>query len=127
MFDANSEYTVNALLAPASRTASANGTGVDLKNYVGRAKVILHSAAAAAGTSPTLDVKIQDSADNSSFADLDPAVAFSQVTNAASLQEVSLDLDKVRRYVRAVATIGGTDTPTFVSSAVLIGRKQVAA
>ncbi len=126
MFDANSEMTVNSLLAPAARTASANGTGVDLKNYIGRAKVILHSTIGT-GTAPTLDVKIQDSADNSTFADIDPAVAFTQVTDAAaSLQEISLDLDKVRRYGRAVTSIAGT-TPSFTGNVVLVGRKQVAA
>lgn len=125
MFDENSGVKQVQLLLPAAVTASGNGTGVDLKDYIGLAKVILHSAKASAGTSPTMDVKIQDSADDSSYADVSGA-AFTQVTDVAdSLQGISLDLDKCRRYVRAVKTIGGTDSPSFVLGCVLIGKKQV--
>lgn len=124
MFDANSENNQVSLLPPAARTATANGTSVDLKDYIGRAKVILHSALGT-GTTPTLDVKLQESDDNSTFTDISGA-AFTQVTDAAaSLQALSLDLDKTKRYVRAVSTIGGT-TPSFTGNCVLVGRKQVA-
>ena len=125
MFNAHSPLTPNSTLAPAARTATANGTGVDLKDYIGQAKVILHSALGT-GTTPTLDVKLQDSDDNSTFADITGAT-FTQVTDAAaSLQAIGVDVDKVKRYVRAVATIGGT-TPSFTCNCIIVGRKQVAA
>ena len=124
MFDAHGAQTVLELLPPASVTADANGTGVDMKNYVGQAKVILHCGAATAGTNPPLDVQLQESDDDSSYADISGG-AFTQVTTVLSLQAMILDLDKTKRYVRAVKDIGGTDSPAFPMSALLIGIKQV--
>lgn len=121
--DLKNRLTFSNSLAPASRTATANGTGVDLQGYVGDAVAILNSAAGT-GTTPTLAVKIQDSADNSAFADV-AGYTFTTVTDAAaSLQTLKVDTRLARRYVRAVATIGGT-TPVFVSGVTLAGTKQV--
>jgi len=115
-------FATAALLPGARRTASGNGSGVDVRDYVGAAKVVLISSAGG-GATPTLDVKIQDSDDNSTFADVSGA-AFTQVTDAAaSLQELHLNLDSVKRYIRAVATIAGT-TPTFDGGVILIGQSQ---
>jgi len=52
------------LVANAVRTSTVTGTGVDIRAYGGTGQVVLQSSAATAGTSPTLDVKIQESADN---------------------------------------------------------------
>lgn len=111
---------VVALLAPAARTASANGTGVDLVDYEGTMKAILDSGAGGSGA--TMDVKLQDSADNSSFADITGAT-FTQVGNAASAgQKIDVDVSTVRRYVRAVVTIAGT--ASFASCLNLVGFKK---
>ena len=115
------EYDVLSLLPPAARTATANGSSIDIKDYLGGGKIILDSAAGG-GTSPTMDVKVQDSADNSSFADVS-GLTFAQVVAAASLQSMAVDLDQLRRYVRLVVTIGGT-SPTFTCSAVLLAKKD---
>ncbi len=110
-------------LRPQAITANTNGTGVDTQGY-NSAAVSLETGAVT-GTTPTLDVAIQDSADNSVFAALSPAVAFTQVTAANNSQILRLDglgLTGRRRYIRAVATVGGT-TPNFTSSCVvLLGR-----
>lgn len=103
------------LLPVASVTASGNATAVDMQAYDGEIAIIL-DCAAGTGTNPTMDVKIQDSADNSTFADVSGA-AFTQVTNAAaSVQKMSLNKDELKRYIRVVKTIGGTSTPTFLMS-----------
>lgn len=63
-----SKSYLGTLLACDSRTASANGTGFDLEGSngaEGEAIIILSSDAASAGTDPTLDVKLQESSDNS--------------------------------------------------------------
>lgn len=122
MYDIGS-LPVTSLLPTAARTATANGTGVDAKDYIGIAAVVLDSGAGT-GTTPTLDIKIQDSDDNTTFADLSPAVAFTQVVAGATVQRVALNLDAARRYIRAVSTITGT-TPSFTYSVNLLGRKQV--
>lgn len=123
MFDAYAGISTLVNLFPsAARTSSANGTGVDIADYEGNAAVVLDSAAGT-GTSPTLDVKIQDSDDNSTFADVVGAT-FTQVTGAAASQQKKvIALDKTRKYIRAVATIGGT-TPSFTFSVNILGVKK---
>lgn len=116
--------TVTASLAAASRTSTTNGTGVDLKGATD-VLAILNCAAASAGTNPTWDVTIEDSADNSSFAAVS-GLAFTQVTNAASTQTMQIDPRAVRRYVRAVGTIGGTSSPAFTSACLIqVANREV--
>lgn len=112
--------TVLNLAAAASRTTTLTGTGVDLQPYEGRVELILTSSAATAGSSPTLDVKVQDSADNSSFADVS-GLTFTQVTDAASVQSLAINKPALRRYVRVIGTIGGTSSPAFTYAVVGVG------
>lgn len=120
-----------ALAPTAERTAALNGTSVDLKDYDGDVCLILDVAA---GGTSTCTVKLQDSEDNSSFTDITAVfvrngtaqasgtVAFSQVSTSASKQTVVLDRDGVRRYVKAVSTVGAT--PTHVYSVNGVGVKK---
>jgi hypothetical protein len=117
-----SEFDVKVLLGAGARTASANGTGVDLQPLThpgGRNMKAFLDVAAASGTSPTLDVKMQESDDNSSFSDIAGAT-FTQAT-AAGQQQIHFHTTK--RYVRAVAAIGGT-TPSFTCGCYLVGQKR---
>ena len=120
-----SKTYIASLLGADSRNASANGTGFDLQgsnDAEGEAIVILDSEAGS-GTTPTLNVKLQDSADNSAWADITGKV-FTEVTDAAaSLQKITINTNDVRRYVRAVGTIAGT-TPAFVFGATLVYSKK---
>ena len=122
-----SKTYLDTLLACDSRTASANGTGVDLEGSTGaegEAIVILTSDAASAGTNPTLDVKLQESdALGSGYADISGAT-FTQVTNAASSQKITINTNDTKRYLRAVGTIGGTSSPAFTYAVELISAKQ---
>lgn len=115
---------VAVLAAPASRTATLTGTGLDVEKYEGVGKVVLHSTAASAGTNPTLDVKVQDSPDNSTgWADI-PGATFAQVTDAASLQAIHIDLSAAKKYIRVVGTLGGTSTPTFLYGVELLAHPK---
>ena len=102
----------------AARTATGQTSGIDLKDYDGDVVFLLDSAAGT-GTSPTLDVTIEDSADNSSFAAITDA-AFTQVTGTASAQKLVVNKDSARRYVRVKYTLGGT-TPSFTFSVNAVG------
>lgn len=104
--------TVLNLAPAASRTTTLTGTGVDLQLYEGRAELILTSSAATAGTAPTLAVKVQDSANNSDFDDV-AGLVFTTVTAAASVQSMAINKPALRRYIRVVGTLGGTDSPAF--------------
>ena len=122
IIDVHGELLASNLIA-GTYTADANGAGADLQGYQGVLKIVLDSGAGG-GTTPTLDVKIQDSTDNSTFADVLGKV-FTQVTGAsASIQSLAIDTRAVRRYIRAVLTIAGT-TPTFGLAVVAVGQKQI--
>mgnify|MGYP001827259590 CR=1 FL=1 len=101
-------------LAPAtSRTSTLTGTGIDVLEYEGVALVLLN-ASAGTGTSPTLDVKLQHSDDDSTYEDVNSG-AFSQVTDAAEtagVKVMKLNISDLKRYLRVVGTIAGT-TPSF--------------
>ena len=120
-----SKTYVASLLGADSRSASANGTGFDLQgsnDAEGEAIVILDSEAGT-GTSPTLDVKLQESANNSDWSDISGAT-FTQVTDAAAaFEKISINTNDVRRYVRAVGTLGGT-SPVFVYGVTLVYSKK---
>ncbi|HPF35445.1 MAG TPA: hypothetical protein PLH84_08485 [Candidatus Krumholzibacteria bacterium] len=101
-------------LAPAaSRTSTLTGTGIDVLEYEGVALVLLN-ASAGTGTSPTLDVKLQHSDDDSTYEDVTSGT-FSQVTDAAEtagVKVMKLNVSDLKRYLRIVGTIAGT-TPSF--------------
>ena len=121
MIDLQNELT-ELSLAAGRYTTTVNGTGIDLQGYQGKVKAMLNFGAGG-GTTPTLDVKIQDSADNSTFADVS-GLTFTQVVDAASLQSMAIDTRSVRRYVRVVLTISGS-SPTFDGSVTTVGQKQI--
>jgi hypothetical protein len=99
-FPGNSTTAVLLAAASCANTAAATGTGVDLQDYEGPVVIIQNH-----GTSTgTLDGKIQDSANNSSFADVTGAV-FTQETTTAGVQSLVLQSKQVRRYIKYVGTV----------------------
>ena len=94
------------LAASASRTATGNGSAIEAGDKA-VARLTLNCTART-GTTPTLDVTIQTSADGTTWRS---AGTFTQVTAVGS-QRASFSLD---RFVRAAWTVGGT-TPNFTFS-----------
>lgn len=107
-------------LAAAQAAGAVNATGVDMRNAQGVGKFTLNASQPAAGT--TLDVKLQHSDDNAAWADA--GYAFPQVSNAANygLQELAVNTDVLKRYVRVVSTVAGAGSATF--SVLHIGTPQ---
>lgn len=105
-----------------SAIGAVNGASVDTKGYSEALVILATGVAVATGT---LDVKIQDSADNSSWADVTGAV-FAQLTaaddQALKIGRLKLDGNLVRRYIRAVGTVG-TATVDFAVTFVLSGNQ----
>jgi hypothetical protein len=120
-----SKTYVASLLGADSRTSTATGTGFDLQgtnDAEGEAIVIL-DCEAGSGTTPTLNVKLQDSANNSDWADI-TGKTFTEVTDAEALiEKISINTNDVRRYVRAVGTQAGTN-PVFVYGVSLVYGKK---
>ena len=97
-----------SLFASAARTATVNGSAIELG---GRCMARLDlKVTAASGTTPTLNVKVQHSPDGTTWTDV--GTAFTQATGATTEHKVVSGLD---RFVRGVATIAGT-TPSFTFS-----------
>jgi hypothetical protein len=112
------------LAAAARRTTTLTGTGIDVLHYEGVALAVLN-ASAGTGTTPTLDVKLQHSDDNSTFADVTGG-AFTQVTDAAEsagIQVKRINVSDLKRYVRVIGTIAGT-TPSFDYGVEFVGIKK---
>jgi hypothetical protein len=103
-------------------TAATNGTGVDTTAAASFGAQAYLQVSAFIGTDVT--VKIQDSADNVSFADV-TGLAFTQVTAAPFTQRLATsNTATIRRYVRAVTvTTGGVTSVTF---AVQVSKNEVA-
>lgn len=99
-----------ATLAPAARTASANGTGVDLANYEG-ALALIH---AGTWTDGSHTFEVQDSSDNVTFAAVadeflsgtEPVV--SSAGTASTVYKVGYH--GIKRYLRVIVTVAGTTT-----------------
>jgi len=93
--------------------ATDNSTALDMTGYEGVATFVWVTGA----ITGTMDAKLQDSADNSSFADVTGATA-SQVTTANQIRSISVDVRNVRRYVRAVSVVATTSCALGVSAIV---------
>jgi len=116
--------TVFVVSSNAARTATANGSWVDIADYEGDLLAIL-AIGAVSGTTPTLDVKFQDADDNSgtNAADL-PGVAFTQQTAGPLVKQLAFPANSSRRWVRIVMTLGGT-TPSFTFGVYCAARKKI--
>ena len=100
------------LCAAATITAIGDQTAVDLAGYEGEIQIILVSTAAGSGA--TFDVRIEDSANNSSFAAVTGG-SFTQIGNAYSKQVITLNASDLRRYVRmSVTSDAGTGSSVMV-------------
>lgn len=106
----------NAILVNGvTQTATNNTATADISTIFGRAWVAQISCGTVTGTSPTLDVTIQQSLDGTNWSTL---IAFTQITssNAVELKYAASSADYAKpllNYVRCAITVGGTDTPTF--------------
>lgn len=110
--------------AVAARTATGDGTGVDLQTYDGDLALILDSAAAGAGTNPTLDVTVEHSDESGANYTQIGSTAFTRVTNTAARQILVISKDEAKRYVRVKYTIGGTSSPSFTFSVTGVALKK---
>jgi len=108
------------LEASSAKTSSSQSTGVDttLGSYGTHDRLISGKSAfyldatAKTGTSPTLAVLIQDSADNTNWVTV---ATFTTLSDATGSERKEV-LGPLRRYVRAKWTIGGSNTPGFTFS-----------
>lgn len=96
-------------LAPiAAYTATGNGASVDNAALTSNGAVAHLHVTSKAGTTPSIDWKVQHSVDNSVWVDL---FTFTQATDKTS-QRMTVT-GTVNRYLRAIRTVAGTGGPSF--------------
>jgi len=142
--DIVSQFNIGALAVPISgirpQSASAgaiNGASIDRAAHNLPLSCVLHQNVGALGGAPTTTsviTKLQDSADNTTFADYAPANQNSVVQACTALTATNTDnvaninLSSARRYIRAVTTVaftGGTSPTALVAAAVVIAGENI--
>lgn len=95
-----------------------NGTGIDTRSY-DEALIVLHAGTADA--TGVANVKVQDSADNSTFADITGAV-FAEITTANdnTIYVGRVRTKAYRRYLRVVSVV--TTDDVLLSACVILGK-----
>jgi hypothetical protein len=108
-----SELQFDSLLelkASGAITANGNGSGVLAGPQArGKVKCVIHITAKS-GTSPTIDFKLQESDDNSTFTDIAHS-RFDQINDVGVYKQ---EFSTTKKYVRLAWTVGGT-TPSFTT------------
>lgn len=127
-------FATKKQIAPAVYTpATTDGAGIDRLAF-GNPQSCKMVAQTGAVTGSTADVKLQDSADNSSFADyipprgptgVTPGVAgdgaLTQLTAATTLVEKNVDLSSARRYIRMRSVVAGGTSLALSAEIILCG------
>lgn len=117
-----SAATLSTLSNIAAQTSTVTGSAVDVRDREGQI-LVQQVVGTVSGTAPTLDGKIQDSADGSTDWQDVSGATFTQVTASNSAQKIVLQASGVRGYVRYVGTIAG-GTPSFMVGAFALARPK---
>lgn len=109
---------VQSLVPTGARTASANGTGVDLQGYDGALVVITADTI----TDGTHTPAVQESDDNSTFT----AAASTDLVGTALVAITAASVQKIayvgaKRYIRVAVTVAGATTGGKYAAAVVRG------
>ena len=133
MKDLANNLAVVQSLAPAVRTADANGTGVDLQGF--ESAMVLVDVGAEGDTlsgSVKIDFKLEESSDNSSFSAVTSSTAVTEGTvdsngifatfdaNAEAPAVTGIGYVGGSRYIRVVADFTGTHSNGTPCSAMVI-------
>lgn len=122
-----------ASVRPQAATATVNGGSVDRIAHNLPLSALMRTALGAVTGAPssfTVQAKVQDSADNSTFADYAPlgTVIQGAVLAAANSDDlVPVNLSSARRYVRVVETIaftGGTSPTIEIAADLILSGEQ---
>lgn len=122
--DPKNTQTISVVRPAVPYAANANIV-FDTRGYVGSVAFIVNSGLAFAGTSPTLDIYLQSTANSNGVGGTNLNVSLTQVANTNSHQVLTADLRGANRYIVLVTTIGGSSSPNFALAVSAVGTKQV--
>ncbi len=98
------------LKASGAITSNGNGSGVLVGPQArGKVKCVIHITAVS-GTAPTIDFKLQESDDNSTYSD----IAHSKFDQISAVGVYVQEFSTTKKYVRLAWTVGGT-SPSFTT------------
>lgn len=112
--------SVTVLAAPATVTASGNGSAVNVQDYIGLCLLHLNGI----GTAGTTTVSLQHSDDGSTNWTDVPNTAFGAIGTAAKAETIMFNADRFKKFVRVKDVSGGT-TPSATRGVTLVGNKRV--
>ena len=128
MFDPKNELTISVMQPSTAKTANWNSSVIDVQQYQGTCAVIMNAGAKTAGDTAdtTLDARLYGSAESNGANAVILNNNFAQVTTANSYQVIQHDPRSTGlRYLKAVAIIDGTNSPSFPVSMTFIGQKKL--
>jgi hypothetical protein len=103
--------TFTSTITPNSTTRSGGSAVLDIgKTGAEGLWVQMAENTVIAGSSPTVDIKLQASSSATFASDIEDLGAFQQVSGTGAIQRVEKKIVTKRRYLRAVITVGGTLT-----------------
>lgn len=129
--------TMRTALRPQANAGAAAftllGLGIDRDAFQSALIKVVTGASSGAPTSFIVSAKLQDSEDNTTFADVvatqsNPAVALANVIAVNSSAFLEIDLSSLRRYIRVVFTVsfvGGTSPTILVAAEIELGGGPV--
>lgn len=100
--------------------ANATGASVDLADNVGNIVSAVLVVGVRTGTSPTLNTKMQESTDGTTWTDVTGG-AFTQQTTSS--QSECISFKPTKRYVRCTGTVGGT-SPVFPVTVTVVAPRR---
>ena len=124
--DLKNNVDVVQSLAPASRNAAANGSGVDLKGF--NAAMVVFDAGAIGGTSPSFTFQVEESDDNSVFTPVaDEDLQGTEPVFTAGDQIARVGYIGNKRWIRSrLDDVQGTSPTLLCSSSVVRGKPDLA-
>jgi hypothetical protein len=140
--DVGSTVNASRTLDPQSISGSSdvNGVGVDRtagqpadQDYHSGVIVVATGATTGTPTTATVAGRLQDSADNSSFADVSPSVTITSIVartggnDAPAVAQANFNAKGLRQYLRVVLTptfVAGSSPTVLVSATLIMGGAQ---
>lgn len=120
--DTVSDKTITQSIAPAALTSTSTGTGVDLANY-GSVWVVFPAGTKTDGTHTP---KLQDSADDSTYADVASTDQVGTLVAITSNSQQKVGYVGSKRYLRAVVTVSGATTGAIYGAYVIASQPHKA-
>jgi hypothetical protein len=125
--DIKNGTTATVLIPAKSQTNNTGAGGVDLDDYVGTVAVHVNIGVKTAGDADgAISVRVATAADNNISNATNYGTSTIATTNAtANSGDIAVDVRDANKYIFAIPTVTGTNSPAYPLSVVLRGVKRV--